>query len=264
MAATRLDLHGGPWTLTGVAIHEIRFNKRPSFGSDFYPFDRPPPAEEIPESSLARTEYGLALAGMFRGWDLALSWADTFSDLGHLEPDPAQPGQVVRKHERLQQFGLAANWALGNWLLKAEAARIEGLRYFNAPGRSFGRLDLLVGIEYAGWRESVVSVELADRYLLDHHARLEAAPDAVKAHEPQLVVRLSRDLFHDTLNLSVLARWWGRHAENGGLQRYTATYEFTDALELRLGFVAYQSGKQGQLRGVGDNDRLLAELTYFF
>jgi hypothetical protein len=171
---------------------------------------------------------------------------------------------VVRKHERLQQFGLAANWALGNWLLKAEAARIQGLRYFNAPGQRFGRLDLLLGIEYGGWRESTLSVEVADRHILDHQERLEAAPDAVEAHEPQLVMRLSRDFLHDTLNLGVLASYWGLDGEKGGLQRYSATYDIDDALEFYLGFVAYQSGERGQLQDVGDNDRLFAELTYHF
>ena len=105
---------------------------------------------------------------------------------------------------------------------------------------------------------------MADRHILDHQESLEAAPDGVEAHAPQLVVRLSRDLFHDTLNLGVLASFWGLNAENGGLQRYSATYDINDALELYLGFVAYQSGEGGQLQGVGDNDRLFAELTYHF
>lgn len=264
VTATRLDLHGGPWTLTGVAVHEIRFNKLPPYGSDFYPAEGPPPSEEVPADSLAHSEYALALAGTFHAWDLTLSWADTYSDLGHLELDPTTPGNLVRKHERLQQFGLAANWALANWLLKTEAARIEGLRFFNAPGERFGRLDFLLGIEYGGWRETTFSIEVADRHILGHQERFEAVPDAVEAHEPQLVARLSRDLLHDTLNLEVLASYWGAGGENGGLQRYSATYDINDALELYLGFVAYQSGKKGQFQGIGDNDRLFAELTYRF
>lgn len=264
VTATRLDLHGGPWVLTAAALHEIRFNKFPSYGSDFYPAAAPPPEEEVPENSLAHTEYALALAGTFRGWDLALSWADTYSDAGHLELDPTRPGSLVRKHERTQQVGLAANWALGNWLVKAEGARIEGLRYFNAPGERFGRLDLLLGIEYGGLKDSTISIEVADRHILHHRDALKDAPDDVAAHEPQLVVRLSRDFLHQTLNLGVLASYWGFGAENGGLQRYTASYDINDALELRLGFVAYQSGERGQLQGAGDNDRLFAELTYHF
>jgi hypothetical protein len=264
VTATRLDLHGGPWTLTGAAVHEIRFNKLPSYGSDFYAFQGPPPKEEIPTDTPAHTEYALALAGTFRGWDLALSWADTYSDWGHLELDLTAPGNLVRKHERLQQFGLAANWALGNWLLKAEAARIEGLRFFNAPGERFGRLDFLLGIEYSGWHETTLSIEVADRHLLGYQERLKAFPDAVEAHEPQLVTRLSRDFWHDTLTLEVLASFWGKDWENGGLQRYSATYDINDALEFYLGFVAYQSGKRGQFQGVGDNDRLFAELSYHF
>lgn len=264
VTATRLDLHGGPWVLTGAALHEIRFNKLPSYGSDFYPAASPPPAEETPAHSLAHTEYALALAGAFRGWDLSLTWADTYYDAGHLELAPSRPEPLVRKHERVQVFGMAANWALGNLLIKAETARLEGLRFFNAPGERFGRLDLLLGIEYGGWRNTSVSVELADRHILQHRQELEAAPDAVEAHEPQLVVRLSRDFFHETLNLGILGSYWGAGAENGALQRYSATYDLNDALELYLGFAAYQSGERGSFRGVGDNDRLFTELTYHF
>lgn len=35
---SRLDYYQGDWSLSGLAIHEIRFDKLPPYGSDFYPF----------------------------------------------------------------------------------------------------------------------------------------------------------------------------------------------------------------------------------
>jgi hypothetical protein len=45
-------------------------------------------------------------------------------------------------------WGASGNVALGNWLLKSEAALFSGLKYFAAPGETFSRVDLLVGAEY--------------------------------------------------------------------------------------------------------------------
>ncbi len=46
---TRLDYFpADDWSLTAIAVHEIRFNKDPVFGSEFYPFPTPPPDEEVP------------------------------------------------------------------------------------------------------------------------------------------------------------------------------------------------------------------------
>ncbi len=37
VAMTRLDFYHGNWNVTGVAVHEQRSDKKPSYGSDFYP-----------------------------------------------------------------------------------------------------------------------------------------------------------------------------------------------------------------------------------
>lgn len=47
---TRLDYYIGKLSLTGIALHEIRFNKNPEYGSDFYPAATPLPLEDKPGS----------------------------------------------------------------------------------------------------------------------------------------------------------------------------------------------------------------------
>lgn len=37
VAMSRFDYYIGDWSMTGIVIHEIRFNKSPEYGSDFYP-----------------------------------------------------------------------------------------------------------------------------------------------------------------------------------------------------------------------------------
>ncbi|MDY6823121.1 MAG: DUF1302 family protein, partial [Thermodesulfobacteriota bacterium] len=46
---TKLDYYAGDFTFTGLAIHEVRFNKMPVVGNDFYPLDEPQPDEVVPD-----------------------------------------------------------------------------------------------------------------------------------------------------------------------------------------------------------------------
>lgn len=62
-------------------------------------------------------------------------------------------------------FGPAANVAVGNRLLKSEAAWQDGFMFFIAPGEAFSRFDLLFGLEYSGIRETTISVEVANRHI---------------------------------------------------------------------------------------------------
>ena len=57
----------------------------------------------------------------------------------------ATPARVVRLRLPWIAGGVAANAALGNWLVKGEAAVFDGLRFRDAPGETFTRLDALVG-----------------------------------------------------------------------------------------------------------------------
>ncbi|MEA1971132.1 MAG: DUF1302 family protein, partial [Thermodesulfobacteriota bacterium] len=114
---SRLDYYIGDWSLTGIAIHEIRFNKIPKYGSDFYPGFQPPPHEDKPDSCCKNTEYAAAINGIFSGWDISFYWADYYNDMPYMELVSAgPPPQVEWKHARLKMLGAAFNAAVGNWL----------------------------------------------------------------------------------------------------------------------------------------------------
>jgi len=46
VAMTKLDYYTGLWNLSGIMIHEARFDKTPVFNSDFYPGAGPLPSEK--------------------------------------------------------------------------------------------------------------------------------------------------------------------------------------------------------------------------
>ena len=262
---TRLDYYSGDWSITGVAVHEIRFNKMPLFGSDFFPGTVPPPFEEVPHHGAENTEYALAANGTFSAWDIALYAARLYNDLAHKELKTGLFGpQVVLSHARLKMLGGALNIAKGNWLFKAEAAFLDGFRFFSTADKTFARLDAGGGIEYSGFSDTTLSIEAVNRQILAYQTLLSRFPDETKERAIQTVMRVSRDFLNETLTLTYLLSLFGATGQDGLIQRFTLDYDITDALKLIGGAVFYESGDLAAYRNIGDNDRLYVEIKYSF
>lgn len=257
---TKVDYYIGDWNLAGIVIHENRFNKEPVFGNDFYMYPLPAPHHDKPDTAWRNQEFALAVNGIFSGWDISLYGARVFDDMAHLELTATGP---VRRHSRIGMAGLAANAAIGSWLFKGEAAWLDGIEY-SIPVGEKSRLDLLVGAEYTGINETVLSLEIANRHILAYDDRLEEAPVYVQENETQVVLRASKDFFHDTLTLTGLVSLFVLSDNDGAFERFTAEYELTQNLTLTSGLILYQSGDKAAFRNIGDNDRLFCELRYHF
>lgn len=265
LAMGRIDAYAGKWSLSAIAIPEIRFNKNPPYGSDFYPSAMPPPAEVIPPDGGSSTEYAFALNGILTGWDVAFYGARMYDDRPSSRfisffPVP----QVELVHDRLTMAGAAVNVALGNWLLKTEGALFDGLRFAVLPDKDFSRLDGLAGIEYSGFSETTLSFEAVHRRLREYESALLSSPDFFRQDEVQTALRLQRDFLHQRLHLTVLALSQGWNGREGKMQRFTVKYDLTDHLALSGGFVNYGSGTRPEFRNVGKSDRVFLEAKYSF
>ncbi len=265
VAMTKLDFYYGKWGVTGIAVHEHRYNNNPVFGSDFYP-EVPVFAEEEPSAKIDNTEYGLAVNGIFSGWDISFYYADIYNDEAHLEwfPNPAL------HHSRIYMLGSAFNIANGNWLYKAEGAYFDGIQISDVPTRippvinlkDYARIDLLAGVEYSGFTDTTISVEAANRYYTNFDQNLELSGEEENSF--QGAVRLSRDFFNETLTLTFLTLWYGLDGDDGALFRFTTEYDLTDDIEITCGVVDYNSGDLVEFNRIGNNDRLYLNVKYSF
>lgn len=261
----KLDYYFGNWDLGGMVIPEIRFSKLPVFGSDFYPLSEPRPPEDTPEDGFRNPEYAGALTGTFSGWDIGFYLSSIYDDQSYGQVvTPGPPPQLVLKHARITILGTAFNIALGNWLFKAEAAWLDDLQYTSTPGVEYSRFDLGGGIEYSGFTETTISLEAANRHILDYSELLILPPTELRENEFQWALRIMRDFMNDTLTLSLLASTFGVKADDGAFERIDAVYDITDALSVRGGVVFYQSGEKGLYKNIGANDRLFFEMKYSF
>jgi len=260
---TRLDYYFGKWDLTALLIHEVRFSKTPAFGSDFSSSFFMQPPEEEPASTLQNTQYAAALSGILGKWDMAFYLADIFDDRWHVERHGVSL-EDVRRHGRIRMAGTAANVAMGDWLLKGETARLDGLRYSADPDRRVTRYDVLAGIEYRGFRDTTVSLEAANRHIVGYEEEMRNPPDSVPQDSFQSAFRLTRECLHETLSLRYLVRVFGTDGGGGGVQRFWAEYDVTDAVKVTAGIVDYMPGEMPPYDTVGDNDRVFTELRYSF
>jgi len=263
----KADYFFGKWDLSGMWIPEIRFSKLPVFGSDFYPFPVPVPPEEIPDNGFQfdDAEWAAALVGTFSGWDIGFHWAYIYDEQAHaVLVSPGPPERRVRKHARTHMLGTQGNIAIGNWLLKGEIALFEGLEYTNTPGFDYFRLDVGGGVEYSGFRETIISLEAANRHIFDYDPLLERPGDEVDENEFQWAFRFVRDFMHDTLTLYAVASTFGVKADDGAFERLALEYDITDAIAVMGGVVFYQSGDKGRFKNVSQNDRLFLDLRYSF
>ena len=257
----RTDVYKRAWTLTAILIPEIRFDKNPVYGHDFYPGDQPLPAKKQPGEGFAHGEYAAALNGVFSGWDISFYGARFYEDQPHLALN--QSGALMRKHSRLSMLGMAGSRALGNLLFFGEAAWFDGLQFYNAD-RRFSRTDLLAGVEYFGFRDTTISLELLRQHINGFDRALEEAPDQATENIYLAVLRLSRTFMHECFTLTALAYSYGFDGNDGALQRLQCDYDLRDDLTITLSVVLFQSGELPAFHTIGDADRLSLEIKWSF
>ena len=259
----KLDYYVGDWEISAMAIGESRIMIEAPARSEFFNVDAlfsgaPNPFLELeePDNSVDNMQYAFAANGIFSGWDLSFYAADVLDQKWHIENNK----RVVSK---VKMAGSALNIAYGNWLLKTEAAYLNGIRY-NSTIDSKNRLDLLVGFDYMGFRDATISVEVSNRHIYDYEIQMQSGMDYVDQDEMQTALRYTKNFLNDTLDISVLLSMFGSSWENGGFSRLWFEYDIMDALNTEFGYVEYIGGDKPFLEINKDNDRLFASLKYSF
>lgn len=260
LTIAKLDYYLADWGFSALVIPEIRFNKNPVYGSEFYPFSTPMPKEQLPSDGGDNTELALAANGIFSGWDLSLYWAQLYDDNPHMVM--VAPGNITLQHSRLTMGGLAANAVIGSWLFKGESAQFSGLGYSSLPGETKRRTDTLLGLEYNGFRDANLSLEVVNRHLHDYDITLLA--EGIEEDQWQSAARYSGDFMNASLHLMALYTVLGDDGKDGGFSRISAAYDLQDALTVTGGMVNYEEGKTIPFNSIADNDRIFLDLKYSF
>ena len=270
ISMTRIDYYVGDFKLEAVVVHQIKFNKASPFGSDFNPTTQRI-NEVIPESSYENSEHGLALIGTFSGWDASLHWAQYFDDTAHFKissitivPGVGAVPTYEMFHSRLTMAGMTVSIPSGNFLWKAEAAKLKGMQFANVLDQKFSRTDVLLGTEYSGWNNTTVSIESGVQHLNDFDTRLEALPDSELEDRFATSVSFMQDYLNQTLNLNLTGMMIGKRGEDGGVNRASLEYDVVDNFSVKGGLMLYQPGENDYFQSLNENDRIFFDVRYFF
>jgi hypothetical protein len=281
---TRLDYYFGDWGLSGIVIHEPRLEIEAAFGSDYRPsdvFGTPIssslfPDRQEPDWNFDNTQYAMSLDGHLRGWDISFYAAHVYDNRFDIQVLNNAPSRTV---DKIDMAGVASNFVIGSWLLKAEAALIGDIDYRSTPNKN--RLDALLGFDYSGIKDVVISLEVANRHIFDYEEQMltltlqDAAasntfPDFARKDSVQVALRTAYSFDHDNATITYLLSLAGGNGAganfDGGFQRLWLDYKYTDAISLSVGIVDYIGG-DGIIpffSAIEDNDRVFAEFRYDF
>lgn len=255
VAMVKVDYFVGNWRVTPLAMVEQRFSKNPAFGSAFNPMQNP----NLQESDTDDVTYALSVGGEFSGWDVNFYAAHMYDDEGYVKLG-ATP---TLEHEKVNMFGTAFNVLSGAWLFKTELAYFDGLQYTSTQEKEFSRTDALVGVEYKGIADTLMSYDVSLRHINSYDSRLLNERIALEENVYQHAFRVTSDFMNATLTANYLISLYGEKLDEGGFQRLWVKYELAEGLNLNAGVVDYIGGST-LFDSIKDNDMVFADISYSF
>ena len=257
VAMAKFDYFIGDWRVTPIAILEQRFSKNPPFGSAFNPL----PDAGINNEDYSDITYALSVGGEFTGWDVNFYAARIHDDEGH-GVDLFTPTARI-EHDKVNMFGTAINVLTGSWLFKTELAYFDGLKYTTTDDKSFARTDILVGFEYKGIADTLISYDIVNRNLDEFDDRLINELNPLNKHSYQHAFRVSSDFMNASLTANYLISLNGKKLDEGGFQRAWVKYELGEGINTNIGVVDYIGGSL-VFDKIKDNDMVFADISYSF
>jgi len=181
VAMAKFDYFVGDWRVTPMAIVEQRFSKNPPAGSAFNPN-----LNVLEDEGYSGVTPALSIGAEFADWDVNFYAAKTRDDAGYFSD-----GKI--KHDKVNMLGTAVNVLSGSWLFKSELAHFDGLKYTLTPNKEFKRTDALLGAEYNGIADTIISYDVAVRKVHDYDARLSNEPLGLEEESYQHAFRVSSE-----------------------------------------------------------------------
>jgi len=301
VSMVKLDYYVGDWSFTAIALPEMRFDLNPTLGNDFAPVVETLGTVETfffpkdrPKESFHNTEWAGRIKGIFPGWDISLHGAYLWTNqdvlrpvLTIIPPDEMNPegdfsfdGTVLRPG-RFWMVGSGANYIVGSFLFKAEVAYLGSLDYttsthfmvpvgeeivgVDAPTGNVerDRLDVMGGIEYYGFTNTTIALEIANRHIFGFRSDMRPL-FKIREDSVETALRITRTFLREKLEVTALGIVYGTQAQDGSIVRLEARYDLLDALELGGGIVLYQRGDTPFFETIPRNDRIFLELRYSF
>lgn len=262
------ELPVGPALLQLTWIPDLTFHDVPGPG-DWYAWTSPkliaqPPAgvpvvegsRARPGDGLADGEWAIQLSGFSGGWDWTLNHADHFADLPLVRSQLGEQGvRIDTGYSRSRTSGGSVSRALGNIVMRGEAAYRTDLPI---PGRQANGLPggvptdtvaALVGIDFSGWSDTWLSLQVLVDRAMDHPSRL------VRDRDEYLLTATADRYF---LNRRLKTRVQAFHSPNDddGLVRLAIEYELASRVSVSLALDEFHGPARGLFGQFAHRDQI--------
>ena len=246
-------------------------------------FSQNPPSLRAPQWGAA-PEIGLSLSGIFRGWDLSVYLARLYQNRTTLiiNLPSLTEGGLFTDDDLVTLIGAGSNYTWGRWLFKAEAAWIDELDYVYLSPRAtwtpsapipayelvrsrFSRFDWMLGVEYYGFSQVMIALELAHRHVFDYEPALQYLPNYIYGDNVEIALRVTSEHFNGRLRPTLLTLLLANEQGfAGGTLRLSADYEFAEGLIATLGYLHFFGSEQLPFNTWDQNNRLFGKVKYSF
>lgn len=199
------------------------------------------------------------------GYDISLMAAEVNTyqpSLKEVTMGNEGPEAFIFRPDRRLVIGAGAQWVQGAWLLRTEQAWHQGEHLATtdpmAPWAESTQWRNMVGLEYSGFRQLTLSLELGSQTLLD-----SAEPLAVDDWQFSQSARARYTTWNDRLTLT--AQLVGLPGNDGLVSRLAADWQVSDPLSVGLQWVDYQAWEEDQmLHPFRNQDAVVLNLRYGF
>ena len=259
VAMAKFDFFWKDWRVTPIAILEQRFTKNPAFGSAFNPQKNP----HIPKKKYKDVTYALSIGAEFSGWDVNFYAARIHDDAGYVKLPTNAITPPKFTHDKVNMFGTALNVLSGAWLFKSELAYFDGLKYTSTQEKEFSRTDALLGLEYKGIADTMISYDVSVRHFNSYDNRLKNELFPTDKNTYQHAIRVTSDFMNATLHANYLISLYGEKLDEGGFQRAWFKYDIADAISTNFGVVDYIGGSKF-FDSIRKSDMVFVDISYNF
>lgn len=212
-----------------------------------------------PAPGVSNSDFAVRLSRFWKGWDVTLNYLNHLVDEPILEARREMDQLVVGvDYRRSQLFGGSASTALGDWIVRMELA-YETNRYHRSKDTLLNALPGVVkanqwgsvlGLDYQGWSDQLVSVQWFQSRVLGHADRI-----VKDQREDVMTLIWEHRLLNDTLTLRASNLYsLNRH---DGLARAKVSYNLMSNLDVSLGVDRFYGQHEGLFGQFDQADRVV-------
>lgn len=208
-----------------------------------------------PRRLLSDSDAGARLSTVWRDFDLSLNYLYHYDDRPHFEAERRSGGVLLftPEYERTHLLGGTFSSAFGDLTVRGELGWTSA-RHLSVDDardedliRRAGEIAYVLGLDWFGFRDSLVSFQVFQSYLLDDQDWLRDRVDT------NLTLLARREFMNERLRLEAI--WIHNVGDGDGLVRPKVRYELRTGLAIWAGVDVFYGGPGGAFGEFDGRDR---------